>query len=199
MEITCEACRHYWDTLNSRGTFEVAWPDCKPLYTSPPRINNERLLWVCDVSFRRGGTVTDEYKGRLTENVRQTKAISLDAQKHMLIDSTMPNGLKWKARVKQRSRPLRRLTTKIRGAPPVEAPLLEGGEEDDETDAIVEGSTAKLVRSLLKRARRKKGVSITLAHTADIPYRPALPPKPKRILLPTPAALEAEQLLPFAE
>ena len=27
--LMCEACRHYWDTLNDGGTFEVSCLECK--------------------------------------------------------------------------------------------------------------------------------------------------------------------------
>ena len=109
--------------------------------------------------------LTDEYKGRLTENMRLTEAARLAAEKHLLLDSNMPSGLK-EARVKQVSRPLNRLIKKIRGGPPVAAPLPEGEEEEDETDAMVEGPTATLVRSLLKKAHRKKGATITSGNAA---------------------------------
>lgn len=84
----------------------------------------------------------------------------------MLLDSNMPNGLK-EARVKQVSRPLSRLIKKIRGGPLVTATLSKGEEEDDETDAMVEGPTATLMRCLLKRAHRKKGVSIMPENTSS--------------------------------
>ena len=145
--------------------------------------------------------LTDEYKGRLTENMRLTKAARLAAEKHLLLDSNMPSGLK-EARVKQVSRPLNRLIKKIRGGPPVAAPLPEGKEEDDETDAMVEGPTATLVRSLLKKAHRKKGANITSGNAAETPHRPALPPKPKRVRLQVPSlslAVQRDAPLPFAE
>ena len=145
--------------------------------------------------------LTDEYKGRLTENMRLTKAARLAAEKHLLLDSNMPSGLK-EARVKQVSRPLNRLIKKIRGGPPVAAPLPEGEEEDDETDAMVEGPTATLVRSLLKKAHRKKGATITSGNAAETPHRPALPPKPKCVRLQVPSLSLEEQReapLPFAE
>ena len=65
--------------------------------------------------------LTDQYKGRLTENMRLTNAARLAAEKHALLDSNMPNGLK-EARVKQVSRPLRRLIKKIHGGPPTAGP-----------------------------------------------------------------------------
>ncbi|XP_068721825.1 uncharacterized protein [Montipora capricornis] len=89
-----------------------------------------------------------------------------------------------------------------RGGPPVTAPLPEGEEEDDETDAMVEGPTATLVRSLRKKAHRKKGATITSGNAAETPHRPAFPPKPKCARLQVPSLSLAEQReapLPFAE
>ena len=35
--LMCEACRHYWDTVNDGGTFEVSCLECKQLFISPPQ------------------------------------------------------------------------------------------------------------------------------------------------------------------
>ena len=127
--------------------------------------------------------LTDEYKGHLTENMLLTKAARLAAEKHMmLLDSSLPSGLK-EALLKKGSRPLNRLIKKIPGEPPIAAPLPGGEEVDDKTDAIVEGPTATLVRSLLKKAHRKKGATIPSGDATETPHRTSLPPKPKRVRL----------------
>ena len=62
--------------------------------------------------------------------------------------------------------------------------------------------TATLVRSLLKKAHRKKGATITNGNAVETPHCPALPPKPKRVRLQVPALSVVEQReapLPFAE
>ena len=59
------------------------------------------------------------------------------------------------------------------------------------------------MRSLLKRAHRKKGATITSGNTSETPHRPALQPKPKRVRLQVPSLSLVEQReappLPFAE
>ena len=85
------------------------------------------------------------YKGELTENAQLTKATTLAAEKHLLLDSKLPPPLV-NAEVKPLSRELGKLTKRIRQFP---GGVGAGGSEEED-ESLVTGTADQWVKKMIK-------------------------------------------------
>ena len=86
------------------------------------------------------------YKGELTENAQLTKAATLAAKKHLLLDSKLPPPLV-NAEVKPLSRELGKLTKRIRQFPGCVGP---GAPPEEEDESLVTGPVDQWVKKMIK-------------------------------------------------